>query len=184
MAGDDHVLCRLGFMSGAHVHNIESLVEDDVDAGGLQPGIAHFLMAAVHCHEWDVKVAKKHTEEVMHATFVAVQCRRLVSIGLDPTTVPCVVALFKSEAMARRRVALHAALGAAGLRLVELFEDGNTYPGDHVYVLLNTCSDDAVAATIAAKYSLNPVLATTVQVTLNWLTMVSPGGCCQGVGFV
>ncbi len=109
-----------------------------------------------------------------------------MSVGLDPTTVPCVVALFKSEAMARRRVALHAALDAAGLRLVELFEDGNTYtyPGDHVYVLLNTCSDDAVAATIAAKYSSNPVLAATVQVTVNWLTMVSPGGCCQGVGFV
>jgi hypothetical protein len=155
----------------------------------LQPAIAHFLLGAAYVSKATLERAlgdASVTADNHEATFVGIETRRLVSIaGGYPSpatggTVPCVVALFKSAAMAARRAELHAALAAADVPVLELFATGDTYPEGHVYVVLATCIDDAAATKTAAALAANRTLTSTKQVTRDHFYAVTPHGLCAG----
>jgi hypothetical protein len=160
----------------------------------LQPAIAHFLLGAAYVSKatleralGDASVTADNHGTSLEATFVGIETRRLVSIaGGYPSpatggTVPCVVALFKSAAMAARRAELHAALAAADVPVLELFATGDTYPEGHVYVVLATCIDDAAATKTADALAANRALTSTKQVTRDHFYAVTPHGLCAGL---
>ncbi len=200
----DYTLYRLGLLSGAHPNSIEQLARSVIYSSfiesalerELHPAIAHFLVAAAYTSEdclrallgpkvFDAEGLAVTATEKLEATFVRIETRRLLSITGGFTgqgrTVPCVVALFKSAAIAARRAEIHAAMCEAGIPILELFADGNTYPDGHVYVLLNTCEDEASSLKIAAEYGSDVALCSTIQVTSNFLSAVTPHGLCCGL---
>jgi hypothetical protein len=197
----DYTLYRLGYMAGGHPNNVETLSISSPSAAGeyldsalgreLQPGIAHFVLGAAFASQKSIEeaLAGCGSEEVeVEARFVGLETGRLRSIVggfaiADGRSVPCVVAKFASPSISRHREEIHKALIAAGIPVLELFENGNTYPEGFVYVVLNTCIDDASATKMAFQYADTTALATTVQKTTNWLSLIPPHGSCTGLKY-
>ena len=198
----DHTLYRIGFMSGAHENSIENASKPRVapqDGDGkylfsalereLVPAIAHFLVGAAYTSERilsEVLGGGHLGEEKLEATFVRVEARHMLPISggflAQGRPVPCVVGVFKSEAMATRRADIHAKLAAAGITVLELFEGGGTYPEGHMCVLMETHVDDAAAAAAAAAFlPTTPGFAETVQETTDFLSAITPHGLCCGL---
>lgn len=194
----DYTLYRLGYMAGGHPNNVESLSISTPSAGEyldsaldreLQPAIAHFVLGAAFASQRSIQEALAAgcgSEDVeVEARFVGLETGRLRSIVggfaiADGRSVPCVVAKFESPSISRHREKIHTALIAAGIPVLELFENGNSYPEGFVYVVLNTCADDAAATKMASQYADTTALTTTVQKTTNWLSLISPHGSVTG----
>jgi hypothetical protein len=110
----DYTLYRLGYMSGTHENNIESLVSESVAPATspaldreLQPAVAHFLLAAAYTSVSTLRemfgTSITTAAYEVDASFVGLETRRLLSItggfAAQNRSVPCVVALFKSATM-------------------------------------------------------------------------------------
>jgi hypothetical protein len=200
----DYTLYRLGYMSGVHdqcLENEAGCARDLVPEGALgqflemaldrelKPAIAHFLLGAAYTSMDTLRPLFSESNaavEDVKAVWTGVEARRLRSISGGfvvghGRTVPAVVARFKSEDIVGRRARVHQTLADAGIPILELFEDGDTYPDGEVLVILDTCADEETAMKAAAAYAENVNLTGTVQVTKDFLSAITPDGLCSGL---